>query len=98
MDQQNIQNGIEATINPEDNNLQKLLLPLINKVDQLREVVDHKCTKLEDTITSQKQEMTLELQKLEKTITTQREEIKLSITHQMQENNIKIEQILTENG
>ena len=67
-------------------------------MDQLREAVDHKYTKLENTITTQKQEMTQEIQKLESTITTQRDELRKSITQQMDENNIKVEQVLTENG
>ena len=98
MDQQNTQEPCEMEGKSEENNLKKLLLPLINKVDQLREVVDHKYTELEDTITSQKQVMTLELQKLESTITTQRDELKKSITQQIRENNSKVEQVLTENG
>ena len=66
----------------ESNKLKSLLIPLMEKVDKLRESVDSKYTKLEDAITTQKKEVSQELHKLEETITTQHVELKDSLTNQ----------------
>ena len=81
----------------ESNNLKSLLIPLMEKVDKLRELVDSKYTKLEDAIKMQKKEVSQELHKLEETITTQRVEIKDSLTNQIQESNMKVQQVINEN-
>ena len=64
----------------ETDNIKELLVPLLEKVDRLRETVDNKYSKLEDAITTQKSEVSYEIHKLEETITSQREELKNSIT------------------
>ena len=81
----------------ESNNLKSLLIPLMEKVDKLRESIDSKYTKLEDTITAQNKEVSQELHKLEETITTQRVELKDSLTNQIQESNTKVQQVINEN-
>ena len=67
------------TAKTETDNIKKLLVPLLEKVDELRETVNNKYSKLEDAITTQKSEVSNEIHKLEETITSQREELKNSI-------------------
>ena len=52
-------------------NLKSMLLPLMEKIDQLRESMDRKYTKLEDAISTQQKEMSAELRKIDETIATQ---------------------------
>ena len=61
---------IEVGVSNADN-LKSLLIPLMEKVDKLRESVDNKYVKLEDAITMQRREVSQELHKFEETITTQ---------------------------
>ena len=69
----------------------------MEKVDQLRESVDRKYTKLEGVISTQKREVLGELCKIDETIMAQRSELKDSLTQQIQENNSKLQQVLNEN-
>ena len=80
----------------ESNNL-KSLIPLMEKVDKLRESVDSKYSKLEDAIAMQKKEVSQELHKLEETITIQHTELKDTLTTQIQESNTKVQQVINEN-
>ena len=82
----------------ESGNLRNLLIPLMEKVDQLREAVDSKYTMLEDVITTQKKEVSEELRKIDETITMQRSELRESISTQIQENNSKMQKVLDENA
>ena len=85
------------TAKTETVNIKEILVPLLEKVDKLRETVDNKYSKLEDAITTQKSEVSNEIHKLEKTITLQREELRNSLSHQIQENNLKVQQMVNEN-
>ena len=51
-------------------NLKSLLILLMDKVNQLRESMDRKYTKLEDAISTQKREVLGELHKIDEMITT----------------------------
>ena len=81
----------------EMDNFKELLVPLLEKVDELKQSVDNKYSKLEDAITIQKSEVSNEIHKLEQMITLQREELKNSLLHQIKENNMKVQQMLNEN-
>ena len=81
----------------ESENLKSLLIPLMKKVDQLREAVDNKYTKLEDAIATQKTEVADELCKIEESIMTQRAELKESLSTQIHENNNKVQRVIDEN-
>ena len=72
-------------------NLKNLLVPLIEKVDQLRESVDTKYGKLESAILTQRRKISEELQKIENSITTQQSEIKNSLTLWINENSHKVQ-------
>ena len=85
------------TAKTEMDNIKELLVPLLEKVDELRETVNNKYSKLEDAITTQKSEVSNEIHKLEETITLQREELKNSLLHQIQENNLKVQQMVNKN-
>ena len=78
-------------------NLKSLLSPLIEKVDQLRDAVDTKCTKLESVITTQKHEESEELHKIKESISHQRSEIKDSLAARIDENSKKVQRVLDEN-
>ena len=67
------------TAKTEMDNIKELLVPLLEKVNELKQSVDNKYSKLEDAITIQKSEVSNEIHKLEQTITLQREELKNSI-------------------
>ena len=79
-------------------NIKELLVPLLEKVNKLRETVNNKYSKLEDAITTQKSEVSNEIHKLEEKITSQREELKNSLLHQIQENNLKVQQMVNKNS
>ena len=85
------------TAKTEMDNIKELLVPLLEKVDELKQSVDNKYSKLEDAITIQKSEVSNEIHKLEQTITSQREELKSSLSHQIKENNMKVQQMVNEN-
>ena len=92
--------NIEASQQIEDlniGNLKTLLGPLIEKVDQLRDAVDSKCTKLELAITTQKHEVSEELHKIEESISNQKSEIKDSLATRIDENSKKVQRVLDEN-
>ena len=81
----------------EAEDIKELLAPLLERVDRLRDTVDNRYAKLENVITSQKSEVSSEIHKLEETITLQQEELKSSFSLQIQENNLKVQQIAYEN-
>ena len=83
-----------AEANPDA--LRKLLLPLMEKVDQLREAVDTKYEKWENAITTQKKEVSKKLHKIEESISTEHTELKASLTNKTEESNKKLEKILDE--
>ena len=85
------------TAKTEMDNFKELLVPLLEKVDELKQSIDNKYSKLEDAITIQKSEVSNEIHKLEQTITLQREELKNSLSHVIKENNMKVQQMLNEN-
>ena len=86
------------TDNVDMKNIKDLLIPLMEKVDKLRETVDNKYSKLGDAITIQKREVSKEIHKLDEAITIQREELKDSLSHQIQESNTKVQQMVNENA
>ena len=73
--------------------LKSLLGPLIEKVDQLRDAVDSKYTKLEAAITTQKQEVSEELHKIENMISNQRDEIKDLLAARIDKNSKKVQRV-----
>ena len=81
----------------ESNNLKSLLILLMDKVDKLRESVDSKYSKLEDAIAMQKKEVSQELHKSEETITTQHTELKDTLTNQILESNVRVQQVINKN-
>ena len=85
------------TAKTEMDNFKELLVPLLEKVDELKQSIDNKYSKLEDVISIKKSEVSNEIHKLEQTITLQREELKNSLSHQIKENNMKVQQMLNEN-
>ena len=52
---------------------------------------------MEEAITIQKSEVSSEIHKLEKSITSQREELRTTFTHQINKNDMKVQQVLNEN-
>ena len=81
----------------EIDNFKELLVPLLEKVDDLKQSVENKYSKLEEAITIQKSVVSSELHKLENTITSQREELRTTFTHQINKNDMKVQQVLNEN-
>ena len=57
---------------PEIDNFKELLVPLLEKVDDLKQSVENKYSKLEEAITIQKSVVSSEIHKLENTITSQK--------------------------
>ena len=94
---QNEDKSNAITAKTEVDNIKELLVLLLEKVNELREIVNNKYSKLEDVITTQKSEVSNEIHKLEETITSQREELKNSLSHQIQKNNLKVQQMVNEN-
>ena len=82
---------------PNIGNLKSLHGPLIEKVDQLRDVVDSQYTKPESAIATQKQEVSEELNKIGESISNQRSEIKDSLTARIDKNSKKVQRVLDEN-
>ena len=56
--------GDLITAKTEMDNIKELLVPLLEKVDELKDSVDNKYSKLEDAITIQKSEVSNEIHKL----------------------------------
>ena len=91
-------NKIDSTnAKTEMDNFKELLVPLLVKVDELKQSIDNKYSKLEEAITTQKSEVSSEIHKLEKSITLQREELRNTFLHQINKNNMKVQQVLNEN-
>ena len=91
-------NKIDSTnAKTEMDNFKELLVPLLVKVDELKQSIDNKYSKLEEAITTQKSEVSSEIHKLEKSITSQREELRNTFLHQINKNNMKVQQVLNEN-
>ena len=80
----------------EMDNFKELLVPLLEKVDELKQSIDNKYSKLEEAITIKKSEVSSEIHKLEQTITSQREELKNTFSYQINESNTKVQQMLNE--
>ena len=92
------ENKIDSTnAKTEMDNFKELLVPLLVKVDKLKQSVDNKYSKLEEAITIQKSEVSSKIHKLEKSITSQREELRNTFSHQINKNNMKVQQVLNEN-
>ena len=81
----------------EMDNFKELLVPLLEKVDELKQSVDNKYSKLKEAITIQKSEVSSEIHKLEKSITSQREELGTMFTQQINKNDMKVQQVLNKN-
>ena len=81
----------------EMDNFKELLVLLLEKVDELKQSVDNKYSKSEEAITIQKSVVSSEIPKLEKSITSQREELRTTFTHQINKNDMKVQQVLNEN-
>ena len=82
---------------PEIENFKELLVPLLEKVDDLKQSVENKYSKLEEAITIQKSVVSSEIHKLENTITSQKEELRTTFTQQINKNDMKVQQVLNEN-
>ena len=81
----------------EMDNFKELLVPLLEKADDLKQSVENKYSKLEEAITIQKSVVSSEIHKLENTITSQREALRTTFTHQINKNDMKVQQVLNEN-
>ena len=95
----NMEKGDESQQLEDSNmgNLKSLLQPLIEKVDELRDMVDNKYAKLETAISTQKQEVSEELHKIDESISRQTDEIWGSLMTWIEENNRKVQWVLDEN-
>ena len=98
-----------ATVNNDSNqvsdkNLEGALGPLVQQIKLLREFfddkyscLDDKYTRLETAITSQKNEVSIELSKLQDSVTNQKKELTITVEQKMETANKKLEQVLKEN-
>ena len=71
--------------------------PLLEEVKLLRESVDSKYSKLEDTITSQRHEVMEEIHKLEETLTMQKDAVAKDLLNKISQNQCSIGNILEKN-
>ena len=96
---------IENTVvNASSGNLEDALGPLVQEIKLLHESFDEKCsrlddkyTRLENVITSQKNDVSTELIKLNESITAQKTEITATVENRIGASNEKLEQVLHEN-
>ena len=96
--------SIDKTAVIANSNLEGALGPLVQEIKLLRESFDEKCSKLDDkytrlenVITSQKNDVSTEIIKLNESITAQKMELTATVETRIRASNEKLEQVLHEN-